>query len=415
MNIYIETYGCTANKSDESTILGILQKDKHKIVDKIDDADALILLTCTVIGTTEQRMLSRLRVFKKAGKKIIVSGCMPKVQADLIKSIVPKSILLPPDEIIFINQILKENEYVKIDKKTEKTTKYFRDKSAPISIAKGCMFSCTYCITHFARGDLKSFSQEEIISDVKQALKQGCMEIFLTAQDTASYGFDSNDNLGTLLENVCKTKGNYRIRVGMMNPYTAQKNIESIINAYNHEKIYKFIHLPVQSGDNDILKQMNRKYSVTDFKKIVKAFRNKYENITLSTDVIVGFPGESEEKFEKSIKLIKKIKPDILNITRFSPRPLTKAKTMKDRIPTDALKQRSRRLSKIYTEISKQINKNHVGKEYRVLVTKNENNEFIGRSENYKPVKIKEKVKIGEIISVKIIDSSSIHLVGKLI
>ena len=415
MNIYIETYGCTANKSDESTILGILQKDKHKIVDKIDDADALILLTCTVIGTTEQRMLSRLRVFKKAGKKIIVSGCMPKVQADLIKSIVPKSILLPPDEIIFINQILKENEYVKIDKKTEKTTKYFRENSAPISIAKGCMFSCTYCITHFARGDLKSFSQEEIISDVKQALKQGCMEIFLTAQDTASYGFDSNDNLGTLLENVCKTKGNYRIRVGMMNPYTAQKNIESIINAYNHEKIYKFIHLPVQSGDNDILKQMNRKYSVTDFKKIVKAFRNKYENITLSTDVIVGFPGESEEKFEKSIKLIKKIKPDILNITRFSPRPLTKAKTMKDRIPTDALKQRSRRLSKIYTEISKQINKNHVGKEYRVLVTKNENNEFIGRSENYKPVKIKEKVKIGEIISVKIIDSSSIHLVGKLI
>ena len=340
---------------------------------------------------------------------------MPKVQADLIKSIVPKSILLPPDEIIFINQILKENEYVKIDKKTEKTTKYFRDKSAPISIAKGCMFSCTYCITHFARGNLKSFSQEEIISDVKQALKQGCMEIFLTAQDTASYGFDSNDNLGTLLENVCKTKGNYRIRVGMMNPYTAQKNIESIINAYNHEKIYKFIHLPVQSGDNDILKQMNRKYSVTDFKKIVKAFRNKYENITLSTDVIVGFPGESEEKFEKSIKLIKKIKPDILNITRFSPRPLTKAKTMKDRIPTDTLKQRSRRLSKIYTEISKQINKNHVGKEYRVLVTKNENNEFIGRSENYKPVKIKEKVKIGEIISVKIIDSSSIHLVGKLI
>lgn len=415
MKVYLETYGCTANKSDESIAMGILKKEHHKIVDEIDDADILVILTCTVIGTTEQRMLSRLKVFKKTNKKIIVAGCMPQVQAELVKSIVPNASLLPPQYIQYINYIVKGEKIPSQKEKNKIIPKHFEDFSAPISIAKGCMFSCSYCITHFARGQLQSFSQDAIISDVKQAINQGCKEILLTAQDTASYGFDTDDDLGCLLKDICKVEGGFRIRVGMMNPYTAQKNIDSILSAYIHQKIYKFLHLPVQSGDNNILKQMSRKYQVEDFEKIVSTFRKKYPNITLSTDIIVGFPGESEKQFERSVKLIKKVKPDIINITRFSARPMTKAKTMKERIPTEIVKDRSRRLTKICKEISRQVNANHIGKQFIVLITKKEDDAFIGRADNYKPVVIQEDVKVGEFASVKIVDSGDIHLFGKLI
>jgi len=415
MNVYLETYGCTANKSDESIAIGILKKEKHKIVDKIEDADVLILLTCTVIGTTEQRMLSRLRVFKKTNKKIIVAGCMPQVQSDLIKSITPNASLLPPQYIQYINYVIESKEIPSQKEKKKNIPKYFKELSAPISIAKGCMFSCNYCITHFARGCLQSCSQVEIIADVKQAINQGCNEILLTAQDTASYGLDTDDNLGYLLKNICEIEGEFRIRVGMMNPYTAQKNIDSILNAYSNKKIYKFIHLPVQSGDNDILKQMNRKYQVENFKKIVSTFRKTYPDITLSTDVIVGFPGETEEQFERSVRLIKKVKPDIVNITKFSARPLTKAKIMKHRIPTEIVKYRSRKLTSICTEGANQINNKYIGRKYTILIKKINEDVAIGRAENYKPVVLDEKVRIGEFVPVRIVDSQDIHLVGKLI
>ncbi len=415
MKVYLETYGCTANKSDESLAIGILKKEQHKIVDEIDDADALVILTCTVIATTEQRMLSRLRVFKKTNKKIIVAGCMPQVQAELVKSIVPNASLLTPQYIQYIDYIIRGEKIPSQKEKNKIIPKHFEDFSAPISIAKGCMFSCSYCITHFARGQLQSVSQDIIISDVKQAINQRCKEILLTAQDTASYGFDTDDDLGCLLKDICKIEGGFRIRVGMMNPYTAQKNIDSILSAYIHQKIYKFLHLPVQSGDNNILKQMNRKYQVEDFEKIVSTFRKKYPHTTLSTDIIVGFPGESEEQFESSVNLIKKVKPDIVNITRFSARPMTKAKTMKGRIPTEIVKDRSRRLTKICKEISRQVNAKHIGKEYTVLITKREDGVFIGRADNYKPVVIQEDVKVGEFASVKIVDSEDTRLFGKLI
>ena len=415
MKVYLETYGCTANKSDESIAVGILKKEHHEIVDEMEDADVLTLLTCTVIGTTEQRMLSRMRAFKKTNKKIIVAGCMPQVQAELIKSVVPNASLLSPRCIQYIDYIVRGEELPSQKEKKNILPKCFKAISAPISIAKGCMFSCSYCITHFSRGKLQSFTKEEIISDVKQAINQGCKEMLLTAQDTASYGIDTDDDLGCILKYVCEVEGEFRIRVGMMNPYTAQNNIDSILSAYNHKKIYKFLHLPVQSGDNSILKQMNRKYQVEDFEKIVSTFRKKYPNITLSTDIIVGFPGETEERFERSERLIKKVKPDIVNITKFSARPLTKAKTMKQRIPTEIVKDRSRRLTRLCKEASKQINSKHIGKKYILLITKKEDDAVIGRAENYKPVIVHENVKVGEFVSVKIVASENIHLVGKLI
>jgi len=414
MKIYLETYGCTANKSDESLILGILKKDNHEIVKNIYDADVLVLLTCTVIGTTEQRMLSRLKIFKKTNKKIVVAGCMPSVQPDLVKSVVPDALLLTPQNVHHINYLIAGKEPVLTQK--IQTQKYFTDVIATISIAEGCLLSCSYCITHFARGKLKSFPIESVISDIHSALDQGCKEIQLTAQDTASYGLDIGTNLGELLKEVHKIDGDFRVRVGMMNPSEALKILPTILSGYNDQKIYKFIHLPVQSGDNEILKKMDRKYTVDQFIDILNRFREKYPDITVSTDVIVGFPTETNEQFNKTVELIKNIRPDITNITRFSARPLTKAKTMKGRIPTEKVKERSKFLTDLCRKISNEKNREHVGKTYNVLVTeKGKNQTFTGRAENYKQVVIKEKVGLGDFLKVKIVDSADTYLLGKLI
>jgi threonylcarbamoyladenosine tRNA methylthiotransferase CDKAL1 len=417
MNVYVETYGCTANKSDERLLIGLLMHEGHQIVHNIMDADVLILLTCTVIGTTEQRMLSRLKVFQKTQKKIVVTGCMPSVQADLITSIVPNAYLLPTQYIQYINDIIKGNKPSFIKTKKTMLPKHYDEVIAPIMIAEGCMLSCAYCITHFARGKLRSFPAHEIVTDVCSAIKQGCKEIQLTAQDTASYGLvETGTNLGTLLAEVCALDGSFRIRVGMMNPTTVKKNFESILTAYQHHKIYKFLHLPVQSGDDEILEKMNRGYTAKEFTRLVERFRKTIPTLTISTDVIIGFPTETERQFERTLELLRQIKPDIVNITRFSARPLTTAKKMKGRIPTHVVKERSKRTTEICSKISLEKNQEHLGKTYMVLVTeKGKQKTFTGRAENYKQVVLTEPVCIGDFISVEIIDAAPTYLVGKLI
>ena len=421
MNIYVETYGCTANKADEALLLGLLKQEHHRIVQSMDHADVLILLTCTVIGTTEQRMLSRLKVFQETQKKIIVTGCMASVQSDLVISHFPSAIVLPSQRIAQINDVIKY-DIIKGEKKITKTKettvhpKYFREITAPVAIAEGCTRSCTYCITHFARGELHSYPLDAITSDVRSALQQGCKEIQLTAQDTASYGLDSDTNLGALLNNICELQGTFRIRVGMMNPMTTKNNLDAILSAYHHQKIYKFLHLPVQSGDDEILTAMNRGYTVKDFSSIVKKFRDEFPILTLSTDVIIGFPTETDTQFQRTMKLIEHIRPDIINITRFSARPLTTAKTMKGRIPTHIAKERSQQITTLCTAISHQKNQEHIGKTYRVLITeKGKHETFTGRAENYKQVVINEPVHLGDIVHTKIIQAAPTYLFGKLI
>lgn len=416
MKIYLEVYGCTANKADASLMKGILLENKHKIVKNAIDADLIIILTCTVIDKTEQRMLSLIKKYKTICKKIIVAGCMASIQKDKIKKILSDIRFLPPYYSHHIIDIIENKNSNFIEKNKTIFPKKFDDITAPIAIAEGCMFSCSYCITTHARGKLRSFPIKEIKKDISFALKSGCKEIQLTSQDTSSYGIDKKTDLGKLLLNITKFNKDYRIRVGMMNPFTCLKNLDSIIKGYDSLRIYKFVHLPVQSGDNEILEKMNRKYNIQDFKKIIFTFRDKYPDITIATDAIVGFPGETDKQFQNTINLIKKIKPDITNITRFSARPNTIAKTMNGRIITEIVKKRSKILTKVCNEISFKKNKEHIGKKYNILITENgKNNTFIGRSENYKPVVLKENLQIGTFKNVEIKDSAPTFLFANLI
>ena len=415
MKVYLEVYGCTANKSDACLIKGILKKNNYELVKKIDNSDIIILLTCTVINTTEQRMLSRLNFLKKTGKTIVVGGCMASIQTDLIKSIIPNAKILPAQNSYQILDVLEKEEYVFINNNKTRYPKFFENLSAPVLISEGCRFSCSYCITSIARGKLKSFSIDEIINNIKSAINQGCKEIQITAQDTSSYGYGKNQNLGNLLKNISKINGIFRVRVGMMNPYTCLKNINSIIKGFDNEKIFKFLHIPVQSGDNDILKKMNRKYTKNDFLFIIKKFRDRFPDISISTDIIVGFPTETNNQFLKTISLLKDIKPDITNITRFSARPYTKAKDMDGRLKTEIVKERSKILTEICSEISKENNLKHIGKKYNALITeKGKNNTYIGRSENYKPIVLKKNVEMGRIYPIKVTNAASTYLVGSI-
>jgi MiaB-like tRNA modifying enzyme len=416
MKVYLEVYGCTANKSDASLIKGILNENNFTLVSEINKADVLILLTCTVIGTTEQRMLSRLRKFKGTGKKIIVGGCMASVQSDLVKSIVSDATLLPPQFSYQIIDVINNEKPVFEEKNKTNFSKSYEDIFAPISISEGCNFSCSYCITSKARGKLKSYPIEEITNDIYKAIKMGCKEIQITSQDTSSYGLDSGENLGNLLKNLSKINKLFRIRVGMMNPYTCLRDIDSIITGYKSSKIYKFLHIPVQSGDNTILKKMKRKYDVEDFLVIIDKFRSSYPDITISTDVIVGFPTETDSQFQATVGLLKKTKPDITNITRFSARPYTEAKSINGRIDTNIVKKRSKCITDICSKISKQKNIEHLGKDYNVMITeKGKDNTFVGRSENYKPVVLTGELRIGDFKSVRITKAASTYLVGSII
>jgi MiaB-like tRNA modifying enzyme len=416
MNIYLEVFGCTANKSDASLVKGILKENNHNIIENISDADTLVILTCTVIGTTEQRMLSRLKIFKTTGKKVIVAGCMALVQADLVRTILPDAELLPPQYSHHISELIEGRKVKFTEENKTKFLKHYENIIAPISISEGCLFSCSYCITSLARGSLKSYPIDEISQDICLAIKQGCKEIQLTSQDTSSYGLDCNQNLGNLLKNISKIKGEYRVRIGMMNPYTCFMNLDSIIEGYKDPRIYKFLHVPVQSGDNEILRKMDRKYTIDEFLTIIKKFRKNYPEITISTDVIVGFPTETDDQFQNTIDLIKLVKPDITNITRYSARPYTKAKSMKGRIKTEIVKERSKILTKLCNKISRGNNLNHIGKKFNILITeKGKNNTYVGRTEYYKPVVTKQNVKIGDIILVEVIRSAPTYLVGSII
>lgn len=416
MKVYLEVYGCTANRSDASLIKGILKENNYEIVEKVNNADALVLLTCTVIDTTEQRMLSRLKALKNTGKKIIVGGCMASIQSEQLKSQIPNVKLLPPQYSYQILDVLNYEKPTFNFKNKTQFSKYYENIFAPISIAEGCNFSCSYCITSLARGKLKSYPITDITQDICSAIRQGCKEIQLTAQDTSSYGFDNGHNLGELLTNISKINGQFRVRIGMMNPYTCLKNINSIINGFKSHKIYKFLHLPVQSGDNIILKKMKRKYLVEDFLKIVKKFRESFPNITISTDVIVGFPTETDKQFLNTVILLNKVKPDITNITRYSARPYTEAKQLKGRVNTNIVKNRSKYLTELCSRISIKNNQKHIGKKYNILITeKGKNNTFVGRSENYKAIVLKEKVEIGDIKTVRIIKAETTFLVGSII
>jgi MiaB-like tRNA modifying enzyme len=287
-----------------------------------------------------------------------------------------------------------------------------------VPISTGCKGKCSYCITRLARGELQSYSEEKILKEISSAVALGKLEIRLTAQDTGCYGLDSNTNLAELINHISllKTKSEFRLRVGMMNPDSVRPILDSVIRSYEKARVFKFLHVPVQSGDDGILRAMGRSYSVSEFLKILKDFRAHHQKLTVSTDIIVGYPGESDEQFSRSLELIRKLKPNIVNITRFSPRPGTPAGRLKSKLTGSQIKDRSRRLTELRFGISNELNKGELGEEYRVLVTERvKKGTVLCRNDNYLPIVVKQVLPLSTWQYVHVIDATDSYVIGEVV
>nr|AOZ56183.1 2-methylthioadenine synthetase [uncultured korarchaeote] len=412
---YIISFGCAMNKADGMIMEGILLKSGFAKVKSPEEADVIILNTCNVKGPTESRMVHYARKLSSTGKPLVVTGCMAVTQKNLLKRY--SKVFLGPraiDKIVnACSYALRGIEFSCYHGEPIKTclpTPQYTGITAIVPVEEGCLGSCTYCITRFARGKLKSYPLNSIIERIKLYIRKGAKEIFLTGQDISAYGKDIGLTIIDLLEAVTRIEGSFRVRVGMLNPLHVVDRVEELVKVYRDEKIYKFFHIPVQSGSDKILSLMGRNYSVKDFLKIIETVRKAYPYGTLSTDVIVGFPSETEQDFMDTVKLIETVKPEIVNISRFSPRPGTKAANM-EQLPKHIVKNRSRRLTEISRRIKYKRNKQLLGKEFAALVVKNIGSWFMARTDVYRPVII-SKAKLGAFIRVKVVDATSRGLIG---
>lgn len=356
----IDTYGCAANQADSELLAGILKQAGFEITDSLANADLAIINSCIVKTPTENRITRRIQELASAGKPLIVAGCMAKTSQRKIERIAPKASIVGPDSLTHVAEAAKaalegrKTIFVNDDRKDKPGLPRVRTEKeiGIVPIAIGCLGECSYCATKLARGRLKSYPVDCIVAEAKRLVADGCKEVWLTSEDNSCYGLDIKTNLAELIEAVSNVAGDFKIRVGMMNPtyIKDEKQLHDLIEAYKDEKVQKFLHLPVQSGSDKILKLMKRGYTVADFVKIVERFRKEIPDLYLSTDVIVGFPGETDEDFQATIELMKKVKPGKVNISKFGARSSTEAAKMKQ-LPTEKINERSRKLHMLASTI----------------------------------------------------------------
>jgi len=402
--IFVKTFGCTLNQKTTEELT-----TRSEIVTNLEQADYVFINTCGVKEQTEYKIISYLNELKKNNvpdEKIILFGCLIDIDDSKLKTNNPKSIFLGLKEASKLKKIINSNNIIKKNTKTTET----------IIIANGCLGSCSYCAVKFARGKLKSKPIKKIIAEAKYAIKNGAKEILLTAQDTGCYGFDINTNIIELLKEILKINGEFRIRLGMANPRHLIKFYKDLSKLYNNPKLYTFLHIPIQAGDNNTLKLMNRFYTIKEPRKIIEYLRKSHPNITIATDVIVGFPQETNEEFKNTLKYIKEINPSIVNISRYGKRKGIEANKLKE-VNGQEKKRRSRELSKITREIVIKNNAIFVGQTKIILLNETKDkNTIVGKSPEYLPIVIKKTkhTKLGNFIKVNIISQKEYYLFGKI-
>jgi len=447
MNILIRCFGCTANFGEAAEHMKTLKKAGHIIVNDPSLADIALVQTCCVIERTELNMLREIERLRESSVPVIVSGCMAAVRREKIEMRFPEVRFIPFGEenrlVPLIKEMFKDPGGAITHPRPPRATSIPMDtliNSNIVSgdaeklsathieaISNGCMGNCSYCITRLARGRLHSYPAREIRSGIREALLDGKKEIFLTSQDNGVYGMDrktSRENNGEryglpeLLKDILagNEDKDFRLRVGMMNPWGLALIMDDLVPLLNNRKIYSFLHIPVQSGDDFILKAMGRRYTVTEYEELVERLRSDIPDLTISTDVIVGFPGEDEASFERTRELMERIAPDVINITRFSARPGTRALEMKDKVPGWKAKERSRVLTKLRFDITSRRLVKWRGRTADVLtVERGKNGSTLARTDNYATVVIRRSIPLGEFIRVKITDSTDIYLVGETV
>ena len=407
MKYYVESYGCTMNYGEGRKLSRDMASMGYSEASSAEDADIVILNTCTVVETTEKKMLSRISDLRKMKKEVIVTGCMAKVQPKRIEIRLPESIVLAPSDYhMFAKEVAERYGIAGPALPIKEGT------DAILPIAQGCLGNCTYCITKFARGKLQSYPAESLVEDFKRFVDTGAKEILITAQDTACYGADIHTDLPSLMRSMLRKEGEYRMRIGMMNPNHLKKIVDGLISVMDDQRVYRFLHIPVQSGSDKILGDMRRGYTAEQFMELVDTLRASIPEISIATDIITGFPGESDEDHEMTKQLIRDLHADTLNITRFSARPGTEAAGM-EQLHGRILKERSTELTELKNQVEYDVNKRLIGQRFTALATEVGKEGTIVRTNYYRPVVIREEIPLGTFLDVEITDCRSTYLFGK--
>ena len=360
---HIETYGCTANRGESREIERRLRDAGHHRVPGPESADVAILNTCTVVETTERRMLRRARELERETADLVVTGCMALAQGDAFREAGVDARVCGWDEV---PAAVGNGE---CPTTTPDTEPVLDGVVGILPIARGCMSDCSYCITKHATGKIDSPPIAENVRKAEALVHAGARELRITGQDTGVYGWEQGERkLAELLDRVCAIPGDFRVRVGMANPKGVHGIRDELAEVFAaNEELYDFLHAPVQSGSDAVLGDMRRQHNVDEFREVVDAFDERLDGWTLATDFIVGFPTETEADHEASMALLGEVRPEKVNVTRFSKRPGTDAADMKG-LGGTVKKERSRAMTDLKMAIMDEVYGDMVGERREVLV-----------------------------------------------
>ena len=417
--IFVEAYGCSASFADSEMISGLIVNGGHTLATNPSESDLNLIVTCSVKDTTANKMMYRIKSLKT--KPLIVAGCLAKAEQSSVEKFIKNASLLGPNSLgktlDVINSTLMGKKQIALEdsdlSKVGLPKVRLNSAVGIVEIASGCMSECTFCQTKLAKGDLSSYRLGDIVRQVQTEIKEGCKEVWLTSTDNGCYGFDIGTDLPTLVNAVSEIPKDFMIRVGMMNPMYMPRIKQNLIESYNNEKVFKFLHIPVQSGSDKVLNDMKRGHTSETFREIVKKTKERFENFTISTDIIVGFPSETEEDFQKTITLLDETKPDVVNLSKYSARPGTDAAELKQ-IDAAEIKRRSKVIFDQINKISLKSNEKWIGWKGKVLFDENTEEGVKGRNYAYKPISIDEKVNIGQSHIVEITKATRKRLIGKI-
>jgi threonylcarbamoyladenosine tRNA methylthiotransferase CDKAL1 len=424
----VKSFGCPTSLADGAVLAGCLRESGCALVDSVASADVVIYNTCAVKGPTEDRMVGLLKRVPR-DKKLVVAGCLPIINSERLVSEVRFDGVVGPAAgrkiVGVLDRVYKGERVVALENSVFSKPELLLPRVAlsgvasVVPISYGCLGSCAYCCVVAARGRLRSCSIEDVVERVERDVAAGMREFWLTSQDTACYGRDVGVDLARLLEALCGVEGDFRLRVGMMTPNCALDILEDLVKAFRDERVFKFVHLPVQSGDDDVLRRMRRLYSVDDFRTVVGAFRERFPGLTLATDVICGFPGESDGAFEGTLRLIEEVEPDVVNVSKFFPRPGTLAAGMREKfVPSREVRRRSRVLGGLVRRVVFGRNRRWLGWSGEVLFDETGKvlGSWVGRNFAYRPVVVKSDLRLlGEKRRVRVVAAFPTYLEGVVV
>lgn len=416
MKYHIIAFGCQMNISDAERVSAVLESIKYTKTNDINKADIIVVAMCSVRQSAVDRVRGISDKFTEIRKKhpklkTILTGCVLKKDRKIFLDYF--------DYVIDIRDTQKIPEILGIKKNNSNDTyldiapKHSSKFSANVPIMTGCNNFCSYCVVPYAREREISRSAKKIITEISNLVKDGYKEIWLLGQNVNSYK-DNEIKFPELLKMVNEIPGNFWIRFTSSHPKDFNNEVISAMSIGG--KITPYLNLPIQSGDNKILKSMNRHYTIKEYKDKIKKLKKNIPDICLSTDIIVGFPGETKKQFENTVKLFKDIKYDMAYINKYSVRYGTAAAKLKDNVSIKEKKEREKILNETLSKTALENNKKALGKKSIVLVDSHKNNEWFGKNEHYKTVRIKsEKNLMGKFVSVKITGVMAWSLIGEII